>query len=299
MVCPRSILLSALLAAIAVGDSILETVKASTDTSTFASYLDKFPNLSTSLEADNITLLVPQDSAFTDVDPSDITEALLTYHVLSGTYATFPTDRPQYVSSVLQAANGSKADYNQMVVAQGNRASSVISFRSGDAHYSLSNGNITNCTNGVIYTLSSLLTLTQNFSQSYDDSFLSGPSPFTDFQVKTADGIKHSLDNLTDVTVFLPISYSFHEIGSLVNIWSKDFLEDTLSYHVANGLFYLDSPPSAPIKLTSLDGKELTVSMFGGDSYVNNAKIVAAPAFLFDGGVAYSIYGYAVTLQFS
>ncbi|OAP62885.1 hypothetical protein AYL99_02112 [Fonsecaea erecta] len=271
--------------------SIIDYLNDNDGTSTFATYLAKYPNLSKTLASDNITLLVPKNSAFNGV--TNISEALLTYHVLAGVHHSFNADAFQYIETFPQTDDtDSSENKTRIVVARGNAFSSAATFWSGNSKQSRSDVPAVNCTNGVVYTLSSVLELPRSFDDSYNHSALSGPpSPFLDAKIHARNSSAQGINDVSNVTIFLPISYAWDMIGSVISNWTEDEFLDIVSYHVAQGVFLLNRLPSKAVTLPTQEGTDLTITSYEGDAYVNSAKIVSQPALVFDGGLVYSIYG--------
>lgn len=90
---------------------------------------------------------------------------------------------------------------------------------------------------------------------------------------------------MQDITVFVPIDEAFESIASVLD--SVD-LESFLSYHFLNGSIVF-SPSLGDVSSPSLQGTNLTFSVFDyGTIFVNDAKIIF-PNVMISSGVAHIV----------
>ena len=102
------------------------------------------------------------------------------------------------------------------------------------------------------------------------------------------DGANSDSAPLQDITVFIPIDEAFENIASVLE--SVD-LESVLTYHFLNDSIVF-SPSLGNVSATSLQGTDLTFSVFDdGSIFVNDAKIVF-PNVILSNGVAHIIDSY-------
>jgi uncharacterized surface protein with fasciclin (FAS1) repeats len=101
-----------------------------------------------------------------------------------------------------------------------------------------------------------------------------------------------TIDELSDVTIFLPMNYSLQEIGNVIQNMSKDEWDRVVSYHIIDQVLEInpDAPPSG-MYTTYAEGTEVSIFANDGEVFINNARIVGNPAWIFRGGVIYTIYG--------
>jgi uncharacterized surface protein with fasciclin (FAS1) repeats len=300
------LLLSVLLCASAVvaQDGIIDTISNNSDLSSLHTHISKLPDFASWLDAqENVTFLAPDNAAFeklvglTTGTPQNVTDSLLTYHVLPGVHSQFPSGTLEYFHTAL---NGSGTSANvtdgQMIMAQGSQFSNLSTFWSGVGQTSSTVGEPVVSSQGVIHVVDTVLIQPQNFSYTVEESALFGTSPFVDAEITTDSNsktTKTSIDRLSDVTVFLPMNYAFDEIGTAVGNWSVKEFRRILSYHVVDRVLVIDADAGVtPVgKYRTQEGTEVTVHSKNGYAYVNNAKVVASPGWTFNGGLIYMIYG--------
>lgn len=97
--------------------------------------------------------------------------------------------------------------------------------------------------------------------------------------------------NLSDFTIFVPTDDAFESIGSVLDTADLATLQDILRYHIidSNVIF---SPSLGNITVPSLQGTNLTFTVFpDGSVFVNNAKITFPNTILYN-GVAHVIDRY-------
>jgi uncharacterized surface protein with fasciclin (FAS1) repeats len=98
--------------------------------------------------------------------------------------------------------------------------------------------------------------------------------------IKSA-GLVQALGNMKDVTIFAPNNDAFNAIGSVVANLSATDLAGVLEYHVvSNAVAYSSMLKNETI--TTLDGKNLTISIINGAVYVSDSmsRCQPSPGFL-------------------
>ena len=117
----------AALAATASAQNLTAALASQPSLSNLTTYLSLFPSLVTQLESlKNVTLLAPNNQAFESLlanNPSlagntGLIEAVLTYHVLNGSYPTF-TSGPSFIHTALMNTSYSNVTGGQVVEAVG------------------------------------------------------------------------------------------------------------------------------------------------------------------------------------
>ncbi|KAF2834358.1 Fasciclin-domain-containing protein [Patellaria atrata CBS 101060] len=92
-------------------------------------------------------------------------------------------------------------------------------------------------------------------------------------------------DNFTDVTVFAPKNSAFQRINSVWSDMGNATLRETAGYHVVpNNLLYSSDLVNGT-RLNTTSGEEVTIWFFGGQTYVNSAKIVQADLLFSNGAI--------------
>ncbi|RMZ86710.1 hypothetical protein DV736_g6065, partial [Chaetothyriales sp. CBS 134916] len=277
--------------ALAHGWTIVESLRRQPELSTLAGYLSTSSNFSSWLSKNNITLLAPQNSAFEQSHRS-ATDAELAYHILRGAYSDFTQQEPYPIATLPQGAKDGGISGGQLVFLQGSGFSNRTTIWSGLQQPSYTTGTVINCMNGVVHIIDSLLTLPQNFSYSYEESAMYGPSPFVGAKLTAGNSTKKvSIDELSNITIFLPIYYAFEEIGSIVTKWTVKELNQILEYHILDKVLFTKDGHLPTNSYSSLGGTELSISNYNGDTYVNNAQVVSLNNWVFKGGIIYTIYG--------
>ena len=103
----------------------------------------------------------------------------------------------------------------------------------------------------------------------------------------TQAGLVETVDDLMDVTVFVPDNAAFSAIGSALPNMTKEELMSILEYHVINGTIGYSSMLSN-MSLMTVGGKNVTITVDGMDVFVNSAKVVI-PNVLVANGVVHVI----------
>lgn len=124
----------AALAATASAQSLTNALAGQPSLSNLTTYLGLFPSLVTQLEGlKNVTLLAPNNQAFEALlannpalaSDTGLIEAVLTYHVLNGSYANFSTT-PSFIHTALMNTTYSNVTGGQVVEAVGSSNGSTF-----------------------------------------------------------------------------------------------------------------------------------------------------------------------------
>ncbi|OMP81817.1 hypothetical protein BK809_0006126 [Diplodia seriata] len=276
--------------------------------SNLTTYLGLVPEVLSSLSgANNITILAPSNDAFNQLmntslgtaltqDPGLI-QAVLTYHVLNGTYNSSQiTEDSQFVPTLLTDPAYANVTGGQRVEVE--EEDDNVVFYSG----LLQNATVTradvNFTGGIIHIVDSLLTLPANVSSTALAANLTAL-----VGALTNASLVDAVDTTPDVTIFAPSNDAFAAVGSVLANASAAELAAVLGYHVVNGtaggaLYSADlvaanrngsSNQTSTVQLTALGGGELTIRVLDdGDVFVNGAKVVV-PDLLVANGVLHVI----------
>ncbi|KAL8916614.1 MAG: hypothetical protein Q9172_006229 [Xanthocarpia lactea] len=277
------------------GTPSLTALLGSTDSlSTLATAIEGVPGLGDMLSsASNVTILAPSNEAFekfmrtpraaalTSGDTEAI-QALLSYHVLNGTYpASAVTETPLFLPTMLNNSDYSNVTGGQVVEAlmQGEN----VLFYSG----LLNNATVTtadqNFTGGVVHIIDTVLTIPQNVSSTAIAAGLSGVAG-----ALTQAELVDAVDSLEDVTIFAPNNAAFQAIGSALPNLTMTQLAGILQYHVVNGTVAYSSTLTNGTTVPAMAGGDLTITIVEGDVFVNSAKVII-PDVLVAGGVVHVI----------
>lgn len=102
--------------------------------------------------------------------------------------------------------------------------------------------------------------------------------------------------NISDFTIFVPTDDAFESIGSVLETADLETLQDILRYHIIENKVIF-SPSLGNVTVPSLQGTNLTFTVFpDGSVFVNNAKITFPNNILYN-GVAHVIDKYVDNLQ--
>ncbi|OAP60132.1 hypothetical protein AYL99_05134 [Fonsecaea erecta] len=282
---------------------IIETLSGADELSDLVAYLDSFPDLTVWLQGlSDVTFLAPNNDAFAALaDSSTIpsipldeadAEALMSYHVLNGTYYHFRSDEYQLVTTALSASQYANVSGGQIVAAKGSPWSDAITFTSGNLQTSEADGTVLTFTGGIIIIIDSFLTLPLTFTETVDEQDMLGGPSFAEAVVTVpTTGQNLTIDQLSDVTVFLPMNYSLQEIGNVIENMTWAELERLVSYHIIDQVLDInpDSPPSG--QYSTYEGSEVTIFSQNGFVFINNARVVGSADWVFSGGMIYTIYG--------
>ena len=94
-----------------------------------------------------------------------------------------------------------------------------------------------------------------------------------------------AVDDLMDVTVFVPDNAAFQAIGSAVGNLTIAQLTSILEYHVINGTVAYSSLLMNNSMIPTLQGNNVTITMLNGSVFVNSAKVVQADVLVANGVV--------------
>lgn len=103
----------------------------------------------------------------------------------------------------------------------------------------------------------------------------------------TAANLANTVDNTRDLTVFIPNNAAFQRIGGNLANLSMEQLSSILTYHVVPALGYSTGLTNGT-RLPTLNGANLTITLEGGNVYVNNARVIR-PNVLVRNGVVHVI----------
>ncbi|KAF2086722.1 Fasciclin-domain-containing protein [Saccharata proteae CBS 121410] len=262
--------------------------------SNLTTYLNAYPGLASQLaNANNITFLAPNNDAFATLLNSSSSSstaelvqeisALLTYHVLSGTYtAEEITSTPAFLPTMLMNSSFTNVTGGQVVEAV--TTDNTTYFFSGLLQNSTVVQADLNFTGGVIHIIDRVLTIPENASATALDI---GLTAFVGAVNET--DLTQTVDTTPDLTIFAPNNDAFQSIGSALANLSTDDLATILTYHVVNGSqVYYSTALSDGMSLTALSGGNLTISFESDEVFVNGAKVVT-PNMLIANGVCHVI----------
>ncbi|CAI6083878.1 unnamed protein product [Clonostachys chloroleuca] len=237
----------------------------------------------------DITILAPNNDALktflgntsvSDISPEQI-GAILSYHVLNGTYySDNVTDTPSFLPTLLNATEFTNVTGGQVVEAI--KTDNNVTFLSGFRKQSnVTQANIT-FTGGVIHIIDEVLTIPLNLSATAIEANLTAAAG-----ALTAANLTEPLDQATNITVFAPLNQGFADIANILQNISSNDLSTVLQYHVLEGVVAY-STDFQNGTLETAGGETLNVTVLGSDVYVDSAKVVQ-PDVLIANGVVHVI----------
>ena len=261
--------------------------------SNLTSYLTMFPDLVGQLsQLTNITLLAPNNEAFaqllnssagaaiTNGDTAQI-QALLSYHVLNGTYQNYTM--AGVAPTALQPPQFTNVTGGQVVLVKGEEDSMAI--YSGLLQTSMFTGDPVNFTGGVVQVIDTVLTVPQNVSSTAVELNLTSIAG-----ALTMADLVETVDTLSDVTVFVPNNAAFQAIGTALPNLTMEEVTSILTYHVVQGTVGYSSLLMNGTSLATVEGTNLTVTIEEDSVFVNSARVVT-PDVLVANGVVHVIDG--------
>lgn len=100
----------------------------------------------------------------------------------------------------------------------------------------------------------------------------------------TAAGVVSTVNGLKDVTIFAPSNDAFAAIASTAANLTTAQIASILTYHVVQGTVGYSSLLSN-ISLTTVNGAKVTITVAGGNVFVNSAKVILADVLVSNGVV--------------
>lgn len=277
-----------LLVKLVLAQNILSVLSTHDELSTLNFHLNASKNLSSLLSsANNFTFLAPSNAAFDaqfgqstgNVSEEDI-EAILAYHFLKGGFPTLSfSSQPNFAHTHLENGNLANVTGGQ-VVEMVTDSSGLPQFVSGNkTATTIAQADIL-CTGGIIHIVDEVLTippvvpvaLTQaklNFFISIlqDGGFLS----------TSAESVANGVRLEQDVTFFAPNSEqalaTFKAFGEKNP--SEEQRANMFNYHVVQKFAGYSTTFKEGMQLQSIEGKNLTITKRGADTFVNGAKITS------------------------
>jgi uncharacterized surface protein with fasciclin (FAS1) repeats len=271
----------------------------------YPALLQANPQLTQTLStARGITILAPNNAAFEKLlaenpsaaqmarDPTLVT-ALLSYHVLAGTFtAKSFSATPQFAPTLLARspfANVTGGQKVELVLVPSARGGSTgnAAVLSGFRRQSIVAATDIPFTGGIIHVVDTVLTIPLKPSQTALDAGLTSLAG-----ALTQANLVGTLDSTKDITVFAPSNQAFQAIGSAVSTLNAQQLGGILSYHVVSGsvLFstLLVAANGQPMSIRTLNGQTITVRRQGNEVFVNSARVVT-PNVITGNGVVHVI----------
>lgn len=287
-------LLISLAAALANAQTLSEILASNPpNLSTLISLLEQQPELVKTLAGlQDITILAPNDDAFETLlaDPAaaarvqnepGFVPALLTYHVLNGTFyaadfvgatetlfaPTLLTDEKYTTVSGGQRVSARVED-GEVIVASGNGAEATVIAAD------------TNFTAGTIHVIDSVLSIPSNLTTTLIDNDLTALA-----EAASSADLVETLTGIPQLTIFAPNNDAFEAIKDVAADLSVEELTGVLGYHVIGGAVVYSVDVEDGAKAKTVQGGELTFSVRDGGVFVNDKQVVKADVLIANGVV--------------
>jgi uncharacterized surface protein with fasciclin (FAS1) repeats len=236
-------------------------------------------------ELSNVTILAPENAALEgfleDWDESDVglLTAILSYHVLNGTYfSDNVTDTPAFIPTLLSNETYTNVTDGQVV--------EVVSSGDNVTFYSAlrQQSNVTQADiefeGGVIHIIGEVLTIPGNLTETAIEGSLAAVAGALNFT-----SLATEIEGLEDVTIFAPNNDAFAAIANLVGNLTEEDLSSILEYHVVQGDVWYSSDLSNTT-VETIGGEELNITVLeDGSVYVDSARVVLADILIANGVV--------------
>lgn len=258
--------------------------------STLNSLLLSQPAIASALAgASNITILAPKNNALSKLlnnsqaanslaqDPG-LLAALLSYHVLNGTYyASNFTRASKFIPTLLSNETYANITGGQRVQALLDN-DKVLLYSALKENSTVVSANV-NFTGGTIHIIDTVLSVPKNITETLQAANLTSASG----AIRQA-GVGGVLSQARDLTIFAPSNAAFNNIGSITGTLTSEQLGGLLNYHVVPGVVgYSDLLGNTTLRTAS--GQEVTIRNFNGTLFVNSAKVIIQDVFVSNGVV--------------
>lgn len=245
----------------------------------------------------NITVLAPSNEAFTQLlsDPAvaaavqstpSLVPALLTYHVLNGTFpasALTALSESAFVKTYLTDTTYSTVSGGQVVeVKAENGGVTVLSGNGASAKVTATDINFTG---GTIHIIDSVLSIPPNLTVALTEGNLTALAG-----AATQANLVQALSDIQQLTLFAPNNEAFAAVADVASGLTVEQLTAVLGYHVIDGTVVYSSDIVNGTEVKTLQGSDLTITVRDGSVYVNDAKVVK-PDVLVKNGVVHVIDG--------
>lgn len=241
----------------------------------------------------DITVLAPSNDALSSLpsalvdrvstDP-DYLAALLSYHVLNGTYYSSQLSAasdPVYIRTLLNSSSYSNVTGGQRIVSQ--VSSGAVSLGSGGQSRAALQLTDYNFTGGTVHIIDAMLSLPTNLTTT-----LLGANLTAAVGAIQQSGLAPSLNAELEVTVFAPTNAAFEAVGNLVAGMTAAELQSVVGYHVVEGEVLYGGMLAAGVaggkNAATVQGGAVTFrEEEGGRLFVNSARVVVADVLIANG----------------
>ncbi|KAK0652650.1 FAS1 domain-containing protein [Cercophora newfieldiana] len=244
----------------------------------------------------DITVLAPSNNALSNL-PQDVVNkastdpnflsALLSYHILNGTFYTSnltSAQKPLFIQTLLNSSSYANVTGGQRVVSDV-KSNGDVNLWSGALSPATVQSNNFNFTGGTIHIIDSMLSMPSNLTTTLLASNLTAA-----VGALQQSHLAKTLDQQSELTVFAPNNAAFEAIGSLIADMTADDLKNVLKYHVVEGQVLYSGMVTNGETQGTMQGAKVTFREEDGELWVNGAKVLAANM-LMSNGVVHVIDG--------
>ncbi|KAK0619537.1 FAS1 domain-containing protein [Immersiella caudata] len=247
----------------------------------------------------DITVLAPSNNALSNLpssvvnkvstDPSFLS-ALLSYHILKGTYYTSnltssPSNNPLSIQTLLNSTRYSNVTGGQRIISTVSPSSGDINLWSGSVFpATLQTANF-NFSGGTIHIIDSMLSMPSNLTDTLLNNNLTAAVGALQQSRLAAE-----LDAQKEITVFAPNNAAFEQIGNLIGGMTQEDLQRVLEYHVLEGKVLYSGMLGNGEKEGTMQGGIVEFREEAGSVWVNGARVVGGNL-LVGNGVVHVIDG--------
>ncbi|KAK0647117.1 FAS1 domain-containing protein [Cercophora newfieldiana] len=266
--------------------------------STLIGLLQQQPDLVRTLGGlSDITVLAPSNEAFSKLlsDPAvaaavqstpSLVPALLTYHVLNGTfYASALTSltAPAFVPTYLTNTDYSTVSGGQVVEVKAENGG--VTILSGNGASARVQGTDFNFTGGTVHIIDSVLSIPPNLTVALTQGNLTSLAG-----AATKANLVQAVSDIQELTLFAPNNEAFAAVADVAAGLTIEQLTAVLGYHVISGSVVYSSDITNGTQAKTLQGSDVKLTIKDGSVFVNQAKVVK-PDVLVKNGVVHVIDG--------
>ncbi|KUJ12199.1 FAS1 domain-containing protein [Mollisia scopiformis] len=275
--------------------TLLQVLQSYSELTTLSSYVNASSNATALLaNANNFTFLASSNAAiasFLSKNPNvltaDLLQATLEYSLLRGGYPTLSfSDTPQFVASNL--VNSSYANVTGGQTVELLQSSGGAETLSGNKTISTSSSADIVCTGGIIHIIDTVpsipVSAVSEITAANLEYFVSILN--VGGYLNPANAYVNQILEVPDVTYFIPNSAAaLANVTEQVKNTSAAELQSTFEYHVVPGFVGYSTLLTNGMQLKTAEGGNLTVTVQGGEMYINAAKVVASDYIVANGVV--------------
>lgn len=299
----KNLLPAATLVAGATATSLSDVLSSQNSSlSTLNSLLASQPDIIKTLDdASNITVLAPSNDALskflsnpinaaTVASQPSLLDALLSYHVLNGTWYTSNfTNLSVFLPTWLSNSSYANVTGGQVVEASltGGGSGNVTFWSALKQNSTVAQSNL-NFTGGTLHIIDTVLSIPSDLNSTLVAANLTSADGALQ---KAGSDLTSKLAGLHNVTVFVPSNSAFSDIANIAANWTSSQVDDILNYHIIDRAVDYSALLQNNTQAATLGGGNLTFTVDNGTIFVDSARIIEKDVLL-SNGVLHVIDGY-------